>query len=298
MGRKKKKVVKPWCWYCNREFNDEKILTQHQKARHFKCHICNRKLFSGPGLVTHCLQVHKETIARIPFANPGRDSVQIEIYGLRGIPPEDEGPSSGQSESTSKYEEQADSIPPPPPPSFQIQPQIMFFNNAQPTLPYGIAPHSMPPQFNQQPPPSFDNRGPVKLPVGLSAVPNIGAFSTNIPGLNGNIPRPPILNAPPVMQLPQDSHVLPNYSEQEDLISQSTSVVSNSANSIYCIEEKFIMSGHVKVKSAAEIRDLKRSQTSYPLEGDRIKRRYWDFQDDQQHQFKKSRPDDFSQYYK
>uniref|UniRef100_A0AC35U1W6 Protein kinase domain-containing protein n=1 Tax=Rhabditophanes sp. KR3021 TaxID=114890 RepID=A0AC35U1W6_9BILA len=134
-----------------------------------------------------------------------------------GIPPEDEGPSSGQSESTSKCEGQADSIPPP---SFQIQPQIMFFNNAQPTLPYGIAPHSITKDL------------------------------------------PPILNAPPVMQLPQDSHVLPNYSEKEDLISQSTSVVSNSANSIYCIEEKFIMSGHVKVKSAAEIRDLKRSQTT------------------------------------
>ena len=25
MGRKKKKQTKPWCWYCNREFDDEKI---------------------------------------------------------------------------------------------------------------------------------------------------------------------------------------------------------------------------------------------------------------------------------
>lgn len=57
MGRKKKRVIKPWCWYCNRDFDDEKILIQHQKAKHFKCHICHKKLFTGPGLVIHCMQV-------------------------------------------------------------------------------------------------------------------------------------------------------------------------------------------------------------------------------------------------
>lgn len=30
--------------YCNREFDDEKILVQHQKAKHFKCHICHKKV--------------------------------------------------------------------------------------------------------------------------------------------------------------------------------------------------------------------------------------------------------------
>ena len=79
MGRKKKKAAKPWCWYCNREFEDEKILIQHQKAKHFKCHICNKKLFTGPGLAIHCMQVHKETIDKIPAAIPGRDSVEIEV---------------------------------------------------------------------------------------------------------------------------------------------------------------------------------------------------------------------------
>lgn len=43
--------------YCNREFDDDKILVQHQKAKHFKCHICHKKLFSGPGLSIHCMQV-------------------------------------------------------------------------------------------------------------------------------------------------------------------------------------------------------------------------------------------------
>ena len=57
MGRKKRKFVKPWCWYCNREFEDEAVLIQHQKARHFKCHVCHKKLFTGPGLAIHMMQV-------------------------------------------------------------------------------------------------------------------------------------------------------------------------------------------------------------------------------------------------
>lgn len=45
------------CRYCNRDFDDEKILIQHQKAKHFKCHICHKKLYTGPGLAIHCMQV-------------------------------------------------------------------------------------------------------------------------------------------------------------------------------------------------------------------------------------------------
>lgn len=89
MGRKKKKPVKPWCWYCNREFDDDKILVQHQRAKHFKCPICHKKLYSGPGLTVHCIQVHKETLDKIPEALPNRNSVDIDIYGMQGIPEED-----------------------------------------------------------------------------------------------------------------------------------------------------------------------------------------------------------------
>lgn len=75
--------------YCNREFDDEKILIQHQKAKHFKCHICHKKLYTGPGLAIHCMQVHKETIDKIPNALPNRNNVDIEIYGMEGIPDTD-----------------------------------------------------------------------------------------------------------------------------------------------------------------------------------------------------------------
>ncbi|KAH8392297.1 hypothetical protein KR215_005482 [Drosophila sulfurigaster] len=89
MGRKKKKASKPWCWYCNREFDDEKILVQHQKAKHFKCHICHKKLYTGPGLSIHCMQVHKETVDKVPNSLPNRSNIEIEIFGMDGIPAED-----------------------------------------------------------------------------------------------------------------------------------------------------------------------------------------------------------------
>ncbi|KAJ2779985.1 Protein SUPPRESSOR OF FRI 4, partial [Coemansia interrupta] len=91
MGRKKNKqpVLKPWCWYCEREFEDEKILLTHQKARHFKCHVCTKRLSTASGMVIHVAQVHKENITSVPNALPGRDSPNIEIFGSQGIPEDD-----------------------------------------------------------------------------------------------------------------------------------------------------------------------------------------------------------------
>ncbi|XVF68393.1 hypothetical protein PTKIN_Ptkin10aG0202200 [Pterospermum kingtungense] len=89
MGKKKKRVSsKVWCYYCDREFDDEKILVQHQKAKHFKCHVCHKKLSTVGGMVIHVLQVHKETVTKVPNAKPGRESTDIEIYGMQGIPPD------------------------------------------------------------------------------------------------------------------------------------------------------------------------------------------------------------------
>ncbi|XP_059628831.1 protein SUPPRESSOR OF FRI 4-like [Cornus florida] len=87
MGKKKKRASsKVWCYYCDREFDDEKILVQHQKAKHFKCHVCHKKLSTAGGMAIHVLQVHKETVAKVPNAKPGRESTEIEIYGMQGIP--------------------------------------------------------------------------------------------------------------------------------------------------------------------------------------------------------------------
>lgn len=89
MGKKKKRQTeKVFCYYCDREFDDEKILLQHQKAKHFKCHVCNKKLSTAGGMVIHVLQVHKENVTKVPNAKPEREATDIEIYGMQGIPPD------------------------------------------------------------------------------------------------------------------------------------------------------------------------------------------------------------------
>ncbi|PVU95723.1 hypothetical protein BB561_001640 [Smittium simulii] len=87
MGKKKsKKDLKPWCWYCDREFDDEKILIQHQKAKHFKCPHCSKRLNTANGMAIHVAQVHKETITKVPNAFADRESLELEIFGTIGIP--------------------------------------------------------------------------------------------------------------------------------------------------------------------------------------------------------------------
>ncbi|KAI0316340.1 hypothetical protein OF83DRAFT_1060514, partial [Amylostereum chailletii] len=85
-------LLRPWCWYCEREFEDEKVLMQHQKAKHFKCNMCPRRLNTAGGLAVHIQQVHKlepDSLPRIENALPGRDGYEVEIFGMEGIPAPD-----------------------------------------------------------------------------------------------------------------------------------------------------------------------------------------------------------------
>lgn len=59
MAKKKKIQMEAWCWYCDREFEDDKVLLQHQKAKHYKCPQCPRRLNTAGGLTVHLHQVHK-----------------------------------------------------------------------------------------------------------------------------------------------------------------------------------------------------------------------------------------------
>lgn len=40
-------------------------------------------------LILHIFQVHKETIDSVPNAIPGRTDIELEIYGMEGIPDKD-----------------------------------------------------------------------------------------------------------------------------------------------------------------------------------------------------------------
>jgi len=158
MGKKKKKEDKPYCWYCLREFDDEKILVQHQKAKHFKCHICHKKLTTAGGMVIHVYQVHKENITKVPNAKVGRDSVQYEIYGMEGIPDED---------SLDHYSKRvkAESAEPPTP----IAPMM-------PAMPGSIAPPApLPPSMAAYFPPS--QLMPMSMGYGMPPMPMYGVPS-------------------------------------------------------------------------------------------------------------------------
>lgn len=83
-------IVKPiiFCYYCDRTFENEKVLIQHQRAKHFKCIVCHKRLGSAHGMMVHVFQVHKQQIDKVPHAKEGRDSFHIDIFGMSNIPKE------------------------------------------------------------------------------------------------------------------------------------------------------------------------------------------------------------------
>ncbi|GAB7329801.1 hypothetical protein MBLNU13_g01524t1 [Cladosporium sp. NU13] len=81
-------LARPWCYYCERDFDDLKVLVAHQKAKHFKCDHCNRRLNTSGGLQVHLQQVHKATLTVVENAIDGRQNIEPEIFGMTGIPEE------------------------------------------------------------------------------------------------------------------------------------------------------------------------------------------------------------------
>lgn len=99
MGRKKAgekvnvQAARPFCFYCDRTFEDENILLQHQRAKHFRCLECDIDAIRGKcesvqGLLVHTLKVHSKSLAKVPNAKPGRDNPELNVYGMDGIPSE------------------------------------------------------------------------------------------------------------------------------------------------------------------------------------------------------------------
>ncbi|XP_054937073.1 LOW QUALITY PROTEIN: BUB3-interacting and GLEBS motif-containing protein ZNF207-like [Physeter macrocephalus] len=218
MGRKRKQQLKPWCWYCNRDFDDEKTLIQHQKAKHFKCHICHKKLYTGPGLSIHCMQVHKETIDAVPNAIPGRTDIELEIYGMEGIPEKDmderrqlleqktqaESQKKKQPEDSDEYDDDDDSAAST---SFQpqpVQPQQGYIPPmALPGLPPVPGAPGMPPgipPLMPGVPPLMPGMPPGMIPLGgmMPPGPGIPPLMPGMPpGMPPPVPRPGI---PPMTQ--------------------------------------------------------------------------------------------------
>lgn len=81
--QKNKKV---WCYFCDRVFDNEVHLINHQKMVHFRCQICRRQKLNSKALSDHMSQVHKEILEKVPNALPDRDSPDNTVFGMRGIP--------------------------------------------------------------------------------------------------------------------------------------------------------------------------------------------------------------------
>merc|ERR1711977_451980 len=79
-------LSRPWCYYCERDFDDLKILISHQKAKHFKCERCGCRLNTAGGLSVHMNQVHKENLTSVDNSLPNRQGLEVEIFGMEGIP--------------------------------------------------------------------------------------------------------------------------------------------------------------------------------------------------------------------
>jgi len=190
-ARKKSKNDKPYCWYCDRNFQDEKILIQHQKAKHFKCNICHKKLSSASGMVVHVFQVHKETVAKIPNAKPGRDSVKNDVIGMDGIPGEEIDDDDGEPDSK-KLKLDANNVTGVPPfnpystPFSVVPPFNMPFGNAPPPNPWYPSSN---PGGSSNPPPPVNNHNPPVPPTTIHRPLN--------PIMNS--PPPPLgINRPPI----------------------------------------------------------------------------------------------------
>ena len=88
MGRIKRDLsyVKPFCFYCDKVFANEIVLHQHQKAIHFRCPRCKSKFPTAQNLLVHFSKKHKSTLERIPQALRERQSVEVNIFGMNGVP--------------------------------------------------------------------------------------------------------------------------------------------------------------------------------------------------------------------
>lgn len=81
--RAKKAAHASWCWYCDREFQDDKVLLSHQKSKHFRCPHCPRRLNTAGGLAVHIDQVHKVPTDRCVSSSRELELADAVCTGLR-----------------------------------------------------------------------------------------------------------------------------------------------------------------------------------------------------------------------
>ncbi|KAM7191722.1 hypothetical protein V8F20_009199 [Naviculisporaceae sp. PSN 640] len=250
MGKKKRGhpdleelLARPWCYYCEREFEDLKLLISHQKAKHFKCERCGKRLNTAGGmlpgissfsLTVHMNQVHKESLTSVENALPNRQGLDVEIFGMEGVP-EDILQQHNQRIIQTYYQDQADrraATGNPPPgqsgnqgPSKKIKMETKEelkarlaewrARKANGTAPAVPADSQSPAQVASPfppPQPGFPYPAIPGAPVAVPAYPGVPAYPPAFPagpspppGAAGafNLPARPPSGTPPATALPQ-----------------------------------------------------------------------------------------------
>jgi len=78
--------LKPFCYYCDREFDTVKTLITHQRTKHFNCAECGLKFDTVTGLRVHMLNAYKKTMKEVPNAIAGRENPDVVVHGMEGLP--------------------------------------------------------------------------------------------------------------------------------------------------------------------------------------------------------------------
>eukprot|EP00929_Paragymnodinium_shiwhaense_P046027 TRINITY_DN23462_c0_g1_i1.p1 TRINITY_DN23462_c0_g1~~TRINITY_DN23462_c0_g1_i1.p1 ORF type:complete len:314 (+),score=49.34 TRINITY_DN23462_c0_g1_i1:154-1095(+) len=78
--------LKPFCYYCDKEFDTVKTLVQHQRTKHFNCSECGLKFDTITGLRVHMLNAYKRTMKEVPNSIPSRENPDIVVHGMEGLP--------------------------------------------------------------------------------------------------------------------------------------------------------------------------------------------------------------------
>ncbi|XP_008812444.1 protein SUPPRESSOR OF FRI 4 isoform X1 [Phoenix dactylifera] len=278
MGKKKKRTSKVWCYYCDREFDDEKILVQHQKAKHFKCHVCHKKLSTAGGMAIHVLQVHKENVTKVPNAKLGRESTDIEIFGMQGIPPEILAAHYGEDEDASakvaKVEVPSTSlvsglVPGPLGVGFPAAPTY----GAVPPV-YNPALPAQPPSWPIPPRPQswFPPQPPIPVPPALTVLPPQPPLfpiqkitppltSTSAPGLHSSFQvGPPGL---PSSTLPSVSQPLFPINSTSNVPAQSAPLLPNTPSTSIASSSPTVFKGATDVNSVSNTL----ATSGYPSQG-------------------------------
>lgn len=85
---------KVFCYFCDKDFDDERVLIQHQVMKHFRCPVCKSgssgKCNTLHGLIIHYRKVHSADLAVTPNSIQGRDNpvASMQIVGTRFVPEE------------------------------------------------------------------------------------------------------------------------------------------------------------------------------------------------------------------